>query len=516
MGRDSRIVRATGNAEPAGGGPQIDAEWLDAFGPADLLPPSLARWRPLVREGLLHFLVRLPAPRLAEILAGQFAIDAGASRAERLVALLRQCPTLHKLGQVIARQPYLDAELRRRLQRLESMPADVQTKPIVERLRGSLPGASALAIGDAALAQGSVAVVLPFSWREDGRVREGVFKVLRPGVQQRLADELALLPDVALLLTRRGAELDLPALDYRDILDGVRQLLTEEVRLDVEQANLREAGAFHADDPRILVPQLLPWSAPWVTAMERVHGTALADPERSPSERLRFATTAMSALLAKPFWTLDDPAVFHGDLHGGNLFAAADGRLAVLDWTLTARVSKRQREAVVAAVIGGLTLDAVQVCRAVAALGASTVDDRTLAAHVERSLDLVVTRGRIAGFDWLLGLLDEITLDGRIRFDPQLSVFRKTWMSLSGVLIDLTGDALPDTELMNAGIRAFLAEWPARWSASSSARDFATHVSNADLAAAAIAGWFTGVRYWQRAWAQLGRSDEHSKIPDAR
>ncbi len=298
----------------------------------------------------------------------------------------------------------------------------------------------------------------------------------------------------------------MPALDYRDILDGIRRLLTEEVRLDVEQTNLREAGVFHADDPRLLVPQLLPWSAPWVTAMERVHGAALADAELSPAQRSTFATTAMSALLAKPFWTLDDPAVFHGDLHGGNLVATPDGRLAVLDWALTARVGKRQREAVVAAVIGGLTLDAAQICRALAELGSTAPDDPSLRAHVERSLDVMVTHGRRAGFDWLLTLFDHIALDGRIRFDPQLSVFRKTWMSLSGVLRDLTGDAQPDTVLMNAGIQAFLAEWPARWSASPATKGFATHVSNADIATVMIAGCFTGVRYWHRAWAQVRRA----------
>jgi ubiquinone biosynthesis protein len=483
---------------------RIDAEWLDAFGPGELLPPSLARWRALLVEGLTHFLNRLPAPRRAEIIAGQLELDAGVSAGERLVTLLRHCPTLHKLGQVVARQRHLDPVLRSRLVALESMPAEADTGPIVERLRTSLGGAAKLAIGDTALAQGSVAVVLPFSWRKRGRTHKGVFKVLRPGVSERLAEELALLPDVAAFLARRGTELDLPALDYRDILEGVGRLLAEEIRLDHEQAHLREAAAFHADDARILVPQLLPWSAPWVTAMQRVHGTPLADAELSPGARAAFATTAMSALLARPFWTRSDPAVFHGDLHGGNLFVTPEGRLAVLDWALTARVTKRQREAVVAAVIGGLTLDAAQICRALAELGAMTADQRSLAVHVERALDLVVLEGRAAGFDWLLALLDAIALDARIHFDAQLSVFRKTWMSLSGVLTDLAGDVVPDTVLMEAGMRAFLAEWPARWQPSTGAHGFASHVSNADLAAAMTAGCFAGVRFWQRAWARLG------------
>jgi ubiquinone biosynthesis protein len=506
MPRRNHTARAARRADAADDSLRIDAAWLDAFDPGDLLPPPLARWRALLVEGLLHFLNQLPAHRRGEIIASQFALDAGASPGERLVALLRQCPTLHKLGQVVARQPYLDPELRRRLVALESMPADVDTRPIVERLLTGLGDASSLAIGDAALAQGSVAVVLPFSWSEGCRRHEGVFKVLRPGVAERLRDELALLIDVASFLKRRGTELELPALDYADILEGVGRLLAEEIRLDHEQVHLREAAAFHADDARILVPQLLPWSAPWVTAMERVHGTSLADAALSPEERAKFAATAISALLAKPFWTLDDPVAFHGDLHGGNLLVTPDGRLAVLDWALTARVTKRQREAVMAALIGGLTLDPAQICRALAQLGAAAADERLLAVHVERALDALVIQGRAAGFDWLLSLLDAIALDARIHFDAQLSVFRKTWVSLSGVLTDLAGDAVPDAVLMQAGIRAFTAEWPARWLSPAGANGFASHVSNADLAAAMTAGCFAGARYWQRAWAQFGRA----------
>lgn len=478
----------------------IDAEWLDLLGPGDLLPPSLKHWRRLLVQGLLYFLNRLPAQRRISILAAQFALDAGVSPAERLVALLRQCPTLHKLGQVVARQPHLDPGWRPHLLVLESMPAEEEIRPIVERLRTGLADTSNLAIGATALAQASVALVLPFSWREGERTREGVLKVVRPGVKERLADELALLPEVADFLTRRGAELELPALDYRDILEGVGRLLAGEIRLDQEQAHLREAASFYAEDERILVPELLPWSAPWVTAMERVPGKALTEAELSPTERLAYATTAMSALLARPFWSLEDPAVFHGDLHGGNLLITPEGRLAVLDWALTARVTKRQREAVVAALIGGLTLDAQPIRCALRALGAITGDERPVVAQIEQTLDLLVRQGGSPGFDWLLGLLDGLALDAGIRFDPQLSVFRKTWLSLSGVLTDLAGEATPDKVLFDAGRRVFMADWPRRWFAWPGAQNLASHLSNADLAAAMMSGCFVGARYWQRGW----------------
>ena len=479
---------------------ELDREWLEAFAADALLPPALAAWRPLVIEGLLAFINDLPQPRIVEILAAQFALDAEAGAEERLVALLACCPTLHKLGQVLARQRHLDESLRQRLKSLESMPATESVADLAALVRSRFAAEAArLRLDDAALAQGSVAVVLPFCWRVGGSLQEGVFKVLRPGVVMRLAQELALLPGIADLLSRRGRELGLPPFDYHDTLAGIAALLEREIRLPDEQRNLREAADFHADDHRVVVPALLPWCAADVTAMARIHGSPLGDTVLPLSDRAALATTAMTALIARPFFTRDDPVSFHGDLHGGNLLVTDDGRLAVLDWALTARVPKQTREAVMAAVMAGLTLDAAGLRTALAALGVVADDASWLYARTERALDERVTSGRPAGFDWLLGLLDDLALEGRTRFDGELSVLRKSWLTLSGVLSDLVGAATPDATLVRTGLEHFIAEMPRRWIPAPPSA-YATHLSNADVAAAMVSGWNTGARYWARRW----------------
>ena len=47
--------------------------------------------------------------------------------------------------------------------------------------------------------------------------------------------------------------------------------------------------------------------------------------------------------------------VFHGDLHGGNLFVQPDGRVALLDFGITGRLGEQQRLAFLRLVIGGTT-----------------------------------------------------------------------------------------------------------------------------------------------------------------
>jgi len=476
----------------------LDAGLLPTLGIDDLVPASLAPWRPLVVEAMAFFLQRLPADRLAEIMGDQLALPRDAPVDARLVALLIRCPTLHKLGQVLARRPELHPDLRRRLQALESMPPTVPLAAITARVREELGEIEGLRVAGAALAEGSVAVVVPFKWHEEGREREGVFKVLKPGIEARLGSELALLPEVIDFVERRGAELGLPALDYRGTLTGVRRLLETEIRLDVEQANMRRAAEFYRDDADVSVPALLPWCTPRITAMERVDGVKVADAVLDATAREALGARMIATLVAQPFWSREDFAMFHGDLHGGNLLLTTDGRLAIIDWSLTATLSKTEREALVALALGGLTLDARRIRQGLAGLGMRGTDDAAFAAVVERSLDALVASGRPVGFAWLVGLLDTLALAGASGFGEQLSVFRKTWLALSGVIQDLGTRVPADLPLVQAGLRRFLVELPARLLARPDSRAFGTHVSNADLAGLSVSGWPTTLRYWSR------------------
>ncbi len=503
-GKNRRPSAPVSPASPFG------AELYAALGLNELIPEPLAHWRPLVIDGLTFFLERLPVERLLAIVAEQLTMagdtqpHSRSDSARRLVALMVRCPTLHKLGQVVARYPQLDPELRRQLQQLESLPATTPHAEVLARIRHELGCCPAgrpraeIVIGDAPLAAGSVAVVMPFSYREECEIRHGVFKVLKPGVENMLAQELAILVELAPHLEQRSRELGLPPVDYRDTLETVQRLMTREVHLDVEQHNLLAASEFYADEPLVQVPRLLPWCTPRMTAMERIFGTKVTDAELTPALRQKLAETMVSALLGQPFWSAGERAVVHADLHAGNLFVTADGRLAVLDWSLTAALTKTQREALVAIVLGGLLLDADSIRRAVATLGAITHDDPILAEAVERALDRVAFHGHLPGFDWLLTLFDEIALHTAAGFWEDFVLLRKSWLSLSGVIGDLAGAQSPDPQLIGLALQRFMSEMPARPLARPGAQHFASHVSNADLLRLCASPWLVSLRWWER------------------
>lgn len=480
-----------------------DADWFDALGVGDLVPPALAPWRGLVVSALGEFVRQLPQERRDEIVSAQLALGLFASPADRLVAFAACCPSLHKLGQVLARNERLDAQLRAALRVLESMPSSFSLPQLRSAIEHAIETSgearpARLRMEPVALAEGSVATVIGFSWQVDGERREGVFKVLKPGIGARVREELALLPAMAAFLAREGEAQALPALDYADVLDSVRRALLREIDLRNEQHNLQAAAQLYAQEPRILVPSPLPWCSAEVTAMTRVHGREPHAGELAPAQRQQLAATMIDALLARPFFSRDEDAPFHGDLHGGNLRIEADGRLAVIDWSLTARLSRVQRAALLRIVLGAVRMDASRVCAAVGLLGRIEPQSAVLQAQVEAALDRIAAGAAMPGFDWALSLLDAVALRIPTGFDENLTLLRKTWLSLSGVLAELVGHASADAALLRGGLQQLAAEWPQRLRAPSTDADFAIPLSNAELGELAATTGFAWMRLISR------------------
>jgi ubiquinone biosynthesis protein len=455
----------------------------------EIVPASYIRYRPLVIDGLIFFLERLPAGRLDEIFTTQSALPASSTEDDRLISLLRSCPTLHKLGQVMSHESGLDLELRTRLQTLEMLPPYSDMNDVRAIITAELGArASEVTIADGILAEGSVAAVVPFERSVDGVTERGVFKILKPGAEQRLREELAIWPAVGDYLEERSRHYGLPALDFRTTLDGVAGLLRDEIRLDLEQNNLRRAATFYANSKRVVIPRLLDLSTPRLTAMERIDGRKVTDPEVPRRLKRRLAATMVEELIAKPFWSRSDSALLHADPHAGNLFATDDGRLAVLDWALVTELLDSERASVVRAMLGAFALDEQETCRAIESLGRVQDHEAILVMIADSLRD--VRHGAVPAFEWLIALLDRLARSAAIHFPQGTTLFRKSLLTLSGVIRDVSPKTSLDNVLIGTGARQFLREFGSRALAPPRSRAFGTHVSNADLVAA-----FTALQY---------------------
>ena len=506
----------------------IDWEWLigDAVIGA-LLPQAYARYKRPIVEGLRFFLERLPARDIAQILGDQSSLPAGASAEERLVALAERCPALHKLGQILARDRRLAPELRRHLQRLESLPAATPIEAIQSTLADELGPLDALGVKlqPPPLAEASVAVVVPFVCARQGRklpFDRGVFKVLKPGIEDRLNRELGLLQEVGGFLDERCAAFGIPLLDYREVFDQVREKLGTEVNLKGEQHHLEQAAETYAREPEVLIPRLLPFCSGRVTAMERVEGHKVTEPGVHDAwDRRRLAELIVEAMIAGPIWSPSNRATFHADPHAGNLFVTSDRRLAILDWSLTGTLGEAERIAMTQIVLGGLSLSALQVRSGLRAVALDQrVDEAALEVVVQDWLRRV-RQGTFPGFSWLMGMLDDAVLRARLRAGTDLIMFRKVLLTLEGVLADVSADVRIDELLPTLFLRRLATEWPRRWITPIFSRGLETRLSTADLALLLMRLPSTPARAWLETALELlaqnraeAQSPAESPAPD--
>ena len=462
---------------------QIDPQELAA-----VVPDVYAAFRPLVADGLTFFLQQLSPARLAEVFAAKAGLRDDAGLPRRLVLFLHACPALHKIGQVLARNRHLDLELRRHLQDLESLEPHTPfelLQPVLERELAPAVEKYRIHLARRSLAEGSVAVVVPLTWSDpaDGGAaarRLGVAKLLKPGVAERLGEDLRILGLLADYLEGRWAVYGLPPLAYREVLDEVAELLASEVDLRQEQAHLVRAARQFAGQKNVWIPQLLPFCTDRMTTMERVHGHKVTDPQAvMPWRRPALFRTTARALLADVLFSRDESVLFHGDPHAGNLLATSDGRLAVLDWSLAGQLTAGDRVQMMQLLLAGLTRDAGRVASVIAQLARDGADGSLIRRQVEASL-AESPWYKPAGPAWAMALLDSLAHAG-VRFPSRSLLFRKAYLTLQGVLADVFPHLPLEAVLTAEGLAAFAWEWPLRWWKPWSDRDYATHVSTADL-----------------------------------
>ncbi|WP_372894853.1 AarF/UbiB family protein [Stieleria sp.] len=482
---------------------------LDEAAFQSILPPEHARFARPIREGLSLFLGGLPPEQQMSIVRAQAQLPASASFSQRLGILARSSPVLHKVGQILARDKRLPLELRGYLSELESLPPVVSQPVLEQAIAQELGPLDRLGITlGPAIAEASVAVVVPFDRNQSSSgsnsngqtTTKGVFKILKPGIEQQLDHELRLLTQVGEQLDRRCQELQIPELDYEDAFSQAHVKLLDEVQLENEQRHLVEAKAFFADEPRVQIPELLEHCTKRVTCMERLSGGKVTDHGLFGGRPKReLAALLGEALIAAPVFSKREDPIFHGDPHAGNLFLTDDGRLGILDWSLVGRLGADVRRMIVQISLAAVVLDARGVALRMAELAAPQRPDETALKAVAEKWVACVRRGRFPGLSWLVAMLDEAVQQAKLRVPEDLMLFRKSLLALEGVVMDV-GDrtGLIDRTLNMEFMRHFAVELPQRWFHPPFSHRFATQVSNFDIthallgAPTALASFLTG------------------------
>jgi ubiquinone biosynthesis protein len=216
---------------------------------------------------------------------------------------------------------------------------------------------------------------------------EVVVKVQRPQVEELVQQDLKVMAWLAPLFVGRipvAALANPPAL-----VELFAETIVEELDFRLEAENMldvarsmrslgQEAYVIPRPHPELITRRVL--------VMERLSGFALDE-----VDAMKAAGVDLVALIRTGIIGFLEGAmfhgVFHGDLHGGNLFIQPDGRTALLDFGITGRLDEPRRIAFLKLLAGGSTNDVRVQLPALAELGALPLDTDFEALIAELGLD---------------------------------------------------------------------------------------------------------------------------------
>jgi predicted unusual protein kinase regulating ubiquinone biosynthesis (AarF/ABC1/UbiB family) len=252
-------------------------------------------------------------------------------------------PTFIKLGQLLAGrtdllpQPYLDA-LARLQDNVEPF-SFAQVEEIVSSELGVRLSKGFQSFDSEPLAAASLGQVHRAVLRNG---REVAVKVQRPDIRQTILEDLEAFEEVASLLdshTEAGRRLG-----FQGMVEEFRRTILRELDYRREASNLVTLGNNLKEYTRLLIPQPIEdYSTSRVLTMEYVAGTKIT--ALSPLARIDLDGQALAEDLSRAY--LDQVLVdgfFHADPHPGNLLITPDGRLALLDLGMVARIDPRRQE----------------------------------------------------------------------------------------------------------------------------------------------------------------------------
>ncbi len=276
---------------------------------------------------------------------------------------------------------------------------------------------------------------------------EVVVKVQRPRIERLVRDDLRAMAWLAPKLVGRipvAALANPPAL-----VDVFAETIVEELDFRLEAQNMLDVAAVLAETGQraIVVPRPHPRHVTRrVLVMERLDGFGWDDVAGMKDAGVDTEQVLHSGLVAFMEGAMVY-GVFHGDLHGGNLFVRADGRTVLVDFGITGRMNPKERLAFLFLLVGATSGDVLGQLRALRDLGAFPPDVDLDAVFRDLGLDRPPIDPTQLPADELLDELRELTkqlMAYGARIPKVLMLLVKNLMFLDGAI----GTLAPDLDIL--------------------------------------------------------------------
>jgi predicted unusual protein kinase regulating ubiquinone biosynthesis (AarF/ABC1/UbiB family) len=355
-------------------------------------------------------------------------------------------PTFVKLGQLLSTRPdllpppYLTA-LARLQDKVEPFPFPEVERIVAEELGVRVSKAFA-EFEPTPLAAASLGQVHRAQLRSGRRV---AVKVQRPGVREQIVQDLEALGEIGGFIdahTEVGHQYE-----FARMIDEFRRSVLRELDYIQEGGHLAVLKRNLASFERLVVPAPVEdYTTSRVLTMEYVAGTKITALSRAVLLEVDGAGLVEELYAAYLKQVLVD-GFFHADPHPGNVLLTEDGRLAVLDLGMVARVTPRMQDALLQVLLGGSDGQADVVATYAMKLGQPR-DSFDEVAFRRRVADLVARSADSAAEPVEVGRmvleLARLSAESGLRLPPELSMLGKTLLSLDEIARTLKPEVSPN------------------------------------------------------------------------
>lgn len=365
---------------------------------------------------------------------------------ELATELVSMGPTFVKLGQLLSTRGdllpsvYLEA-LSRLRDDVPPFPADEAIKVVEDelgvRVSKAFTSFDRTPVGSASLGQVHKATT------RDGRLV--ALKIQRPGIRQKALDDMSVIEELANFLDSHSDRA--ARMGFGDLAEQFRRSLLDELDYSREAANLEILRGQVGEYDRLVIPRPIgDFTTSRVLTMEFVEGrsvasipnVARAEMECSPlGEQL--ISAYLDSMLVHGF--------FHADPHPGNVLLTDDGRLALIDLGMVARLSPQVQEHLLRLLLGVANRDGEAVTTSLVSMG-SRLDDFDREGLTATVTDLVLRHSAASVGNMAAGtLLRDLAVasaDSGLRPRPELSMLARALLNLDEVVRILAPDVHVD------------------------------------------------------------------------
>ncbi|MGH8372007.1 MAG: ubiquinone biosynthesis regulatory protein kinase UbiB [Gammaproteobacteria bacterium] len=384
-----------------------------------------------------------------------------ASRGERIRRALEDLgPIFVKFGQMLStRRDLLPLDIADELAKLQDRVPPfpgAQARAMVERALHASVTESFDSFDETPLASASIAQVHAARLKDQ---REVVVKVLRPGVERVIRDDLDVLHLLASLAQRYWR--DGRRLRPREIVDEYEKTVLDELDLMREAANAAQLKRNFENSTLLYVPEVYwPFARRNVMVMERIRGVPISDIATLAArgtDMQRLAENGVEIFFTQVF----KHNFFHADMHPGNIFVdVADPkrpRYIAVDFGIVGSLSPDDQHYLAENFLAFFNRDYRRVAELHVQSGWVPVGTRVdqFEAAIRTVCEPIFNRPlKDISFGQLLVRLFQTARRFEMEVQPQLVLLQKTLLNIEG----LGRELYPDLDLWQTA-KPFLEAW---------------------------------------------------------